>query len=77
MRAKRLYLIRKRAENKDRYLYFKNFISSLPDEQEKMEKATDVCIDNNLSVGGSADVLICAFMMNEIQKQFSFKGSYD
>ena len=62
----------KRAGNFDRYLYFKNLISRLPDDEVEMTRVTEMCVQNNVSIGGSADVLICAFMMNEIKKQFSF-----
>ena len=62
----------KRAGNFDRYLYFKNLISKLPDDEREMMRVTDFCVQNNISIGGSADVLICAFMMDEIKKQFSF-----
>lgn len=61
----------KRAKTFERYNYFKNIIYNSTEETAK--NVTDLCIKNNISVGGSADVYICALLLNEIKKHFAFK----
>ena len=60
----------KRAKTEERYNYFKNLISTSLSNQEEVTKK---CIENNISVGGSADVLIASVMMKKIKQIFYFK----
>ena len=61
----------KRAGSLENYNYYKNLISTA--KEENFENITNLCIKNNVSIGGSADVFICAIMMQELKKSFAFK----
>ncbi len=63
----------KRAGGMERYNYFKNLISTAPNDQKIRQKITKECIDNNISIGGSADILISAVMLNKLKNTFCFK----
>ncbi len=62
----------KRAKSVERYEYFKNLISNCADGREK--QVTKECIENNISIGGAADILIAALMLKKIEKTFYFEG---
>ncbi len=56
----------KRAKSQEKYRYFKNLISnSINDGQVSKE-----CIENGISIGGSADVLIACVMISKLEKLF-------
>ncbi len=61
----------KRAGSLEKYKYFKNLIATC--KEEDVEKITNLCVENNVSIGGCADVYICSIMMQELKKHFSFK----
>ncbi len=60
----------KRANSLDKYNYFKKLISEVGENDCEREKITKKCIENNISVGGSADLLISAVMLRELRKIF-------
>ncbi len=60
----------KRAKSIEKYEYFKNLIVNSNYKNKKL--ITDECIKNNISIGGSADILICALLINKIKKTFIF-----
>ena len=60
----------KRAGSKERYDYYKNLIIS---SKGKEEEITKECIKNNISIGGTADVLISSYMVNKLKKTFYIK----
>ena len=60
----------KRAKSIEKYNYFKKLISSSKGEEKNVTKE---CIDNNISIGGSADVLIASIMMKKFKEIFYFK----
>ena len=62
----------KRAKSVERYEYFKHLISNCAEGQEK--QVTKECIENNISIGGAADILIAALMLKKIEKTFYFEG---
>ncbi len=60
----------KRAGSEERYNYFKDLIIN---SKYKEEEVTRECIKNNVSIGGSADVLIASCMVRKIKENFYFK----
>ena len=60
----------KRAKSIEKYEYFKNLIVNSNYKNKK--SITNECIKNNISIGGSADILICALLINKIKKTFIF-----
>lgn len=65
----------KRCRSFEKYLYFKNKISSVdPADEEAVKALTRECVENNVSIGGSADVLAAAVLITEIYKLFYFSG---
>lgn len=58
----------KRSGSFDKYLYFKNKISSV-DVADKIQliQLNNECIKNNISIGGSADVLATAVMLGKLR----------
>ena len=61
----------KRAGSIEKYNYYKNLIATANEKEYK--NITKLCIENNISIGGSADVFICVIMMQEMKKHFAFK----
>ena len=62
----------KRSLTFDRYLYFKNLISNVDIENKKqLKKANQECLKNNVSIGGSADVLISSILLSKLVKIFN------
>ena len=39
---------------------------------ENRKAVTEECVKNNVSIGGSADILICAYLMNKLKQNFIF-----
>ena len=60
----------KRAGSMARYEYFKNLIVQSTNKTQKA--VTRECVENKVSIGGSADILICAVLMDKIKKNFVF-----
>ena len=61
----------KRAGSMEKYQYFKNLISSIKVYDIKtIKKITKQCIDNNISCGGAADILITALFSYKFKKLF-------
>lgn len=58
----------KRAESLDRYLYYRKLIGSITTfDEERIEEITAECIRNNLSFGGSADLLIVTIFLKKVE----------
>ena len=61
----------KRAGSMERYLYFKKRIAGIKTYNlHKIKEVTEECIDNNISCGGAADILITALFINEFINLF-------
>ena len=61
----------KRSGTLERYAYFKNAISSVDIRDKKqVKKVNQECLQNNVSIGGSADVLIATILLNNLLKTF-------
>ena len=60
----------KRAGSIEKYEYYKNLIIN---SKGKEEEITKECIKNNISIGGSADVLISSYMINKLKETFYIK----
>lgn len=64
----------KRSKTIEKYTYFKNKISSIKEYNKKeIEEITNECIEENISFGGSADLLITAIFIYLIEKEFFIK----
>ena len=62
----------KRSLTFQRYLYFKNLISNVDTTNKKqLKKINQQCLKNNVSIGGSADVLISSILLNKLVKLFN------
>ena len=63
----------KRSITFEKYVYFQNLISSVDVRDKKQLKAVNrECLQNNISIGGAADVLIAAILLNDLLKIFYF-----
>lgn len=61
----------KRAGCIERYEYYKDLISSLDvKNKEELERVNRSCVSENISIGGSADILIAAVLMRKIRNSF-------
>ncbi|MBQ9709258.1 MAG: triphosphoribosyl-dephospho-CoA synthase, partial [Clostridia bacterium] len=61
----------KRSNSFEQYEYFKNRISSVNVRDKGQLKAVNrECLENNISIGGAADVLIAAILLNDLLKIF-------
>jgi len=59
----------KRAGNFEKYTYFKNAISNVDIlDKDALLSLNEKCVEENISIGGSADVLISAVMMRKIKE---------
>lgn len=68
----------KRAKSIERYNYYKNLISTVDcNNKEQLQKINALCKSDNISIGGSADVLISAIMMKKITENFYFWSEND
>lgn len=62
----------KRCGSLEKYLFFKNLINSIKEYNESQIKAiTEECINNNVSFGGSADLLITTIYLKRFREVFS------
>ncbi len=60
----------KRAKSFDKYFEASNKIEKIKTyDKEKIEKVTNECIENNISFGGSADVLIATILVYYLKRQ--------
>ena len=63
----------KRTVTREKYFYYKNLISTANvNDKESVKNITKQCKNDNVSIGGSADVLISALMMKKITETFYF-----
>lgn len=63
----------KRSGSLQKYLYFKDRISSVNiTDRKQLKSLNEECIQNNISIGGSADVLAAAIMMNKLRSLWFF-----
>lgn len=61
----------KRSGSIEKYLYFKDRISSVDiTDKTQLKALNEECIKNNISIGGSADVLAVSVMLNKLHKLF-------
>ncbi len=62
----------KRSLTFQRYLYYKNLISNVDTTNKKqLKKVNQQCLKNNVSIGGSADVLISSILLSKLVKLFN------
>ena len=61
----------KRAKSFDNYLDFKKLISTVDaDDLSAVKDLTDTCIQNNISIGGAADLLCATVMVDKLKDLF-------
>ncbi|MDD4243910.1 MAG: triphosphoribosyl-dephospho-CoA synthase [Bacilli bacterium] len=61
----------KRAGSMERYQYFKQLVTSIKEyDLEKITEVTNFCIENNISFGGSADLLIVTIFLKLLKQTF-------
>ncbi len=61
----------KRSGNTEKYNYFKKMISECDVNNEKqLLSLNELCVRENISIGGSADVLIAGIMMQKLKEAF-------
>ena len=66
----------KRSGSLEKYLYFKDKISSVNlTDREQLKLLNEECLNNNISIGGSADVLASAIMLNTIRTLWHFNNN--
>ena len=64
----------KRAKDYNKYLEYKNKISNAYKlASEDLTKLNNDCINNNISLGGSCDLLVCALTIKRIEKSLNIK----
>ena len=64
----------KRCGNTEKYLYYKKLISIVDtSDRSALKSVTDLCVKENLSVGGAADILIAASLVNTLTDLFYIK----
>ena len=60
-----------RAKTEESYRYFKDLITSIKVyDEEKIKEVTEECIKNNISIGGSADILVVAIFLYLLREEF-------
>ena len=63
----------KRSGSYDRYLYFRQRISSVdPCDETELGKINAECVANGISVGGSADLLVAAVLAGKLRAMWKF-----
>lgn len=63
----------KRSGSLQKYAYFKDRISSVNiTDRKQLKLLNEECIQNNISIGGSADVLAAAIMINKLRSLWFF-----
>ena len=61
----------KRSKTYENYKRYKDLISNVnPGDKKQVKKINQLCVKNNISIGGSADVLISAIMLNKLKELF-------
>jgi holo-ACP synthase CitX len=61
----------KRSKTIEKYNYYKNLVASIKDYNlDLINKVTNECIQNNISFGGSADLLIATIFIRLIEEEF-------
>lgn len=61
----------KRSKTIEKYNYYKNLVASItPYDLEAINKVTLECIKNNISFGGSADLLVATIFIRLIEEEF-------
>lgn len=66
----------KRSGCLEKYQYFKNKIHSVNiSDKIQLQSLNDECINNSISIGGSADVLASATMLNKIRSLWHFNNT--
>ena len=61
----------KRAGSLEKYQYFKQLVASIKEyDLERIAEVTDLCVKNNISFGGSADLLIVTIFLKLLQQTF-------
>lgn len=60
----------KRSGSIEKYEHYKNLIVNSKGREEEVTKE---CIKNNISIGGTADVLISSYMINKLKETFYIK----
>ncbi|MCH5146628.1 MAG: triphosphoribosyl-dephospho-CoA synthase [Clostridiales bacterium] len=66
----------KRSKSLEKYLYFKHRISSVDiTDKIQLKSLNEECIKNNISIGGSADVLASAIMLNKFRSLWHFDNN--
>lgn len=64
----------KRAGSVERYQYFKHLISSIDTyDMAKIKKITQECIDQNISFGGSSDLLAVLIFITKMKREFFYE----
>lgn len=63
----------KRSASLEKYNYFRNAIQSVDiSDKRRLKLLNGECIKNGISIGGSADVLVCAIMLKKLRKLWYF-----
>lgn len=66
----------KRSGSFEKYIYFKSKISSVDiTDKQQLKLLNEECIKNNISIGGSADVLASAIMLNKFRSLWHFDNN--
>lgn len=61
----------KRAKDTEKYEYYKKQISSVNvSDKNAVKKLNEECVKDNISIGGSADILIATIMLKKIKEKF-------
>lgn len=63
----------KRAGSVKRYNHFKSLITNCSNDALEQISVSNICIENGISIGGSADLLIACMLMKKIKENFYFK----
>lgn len=64
----------KRAGSIDRYNYFKELICNIDiNNKEEIDKVNTICLNNNISLGGSCDLLVCALFIKTVIIRLNLK----
>ncbi|HOH58735.1 MAG TPA: triphosphoribosyl-dephospho-CoA synthase, partial [Bacilli bacterium] len=60
-----------RAKTEESYHHFKDLITSIKVYDEtRIKEVTEECIKNNISIGGSADILVVAIFLYLLREEF-------
>ena len=60
-----------RAKTEENYHHFQELITSIEVyDEEKVKEVTYICTENNISIGGSADILVVAIFLYLLREEF-------